>query len=456
MIHQLPASLLALKDSLQPTRDPAAEQLLLMTSDFPKLLKSLLESLIQEDGKSNGDFMPLLEACLQGKLFNALIAEALVDRPVGAFQLVVNALAALTKEVVRQPLLANGGFCRAVGDLLEYASAHMEQGTVHHDVLPLLQSVCHTVHRVPGYWSLFIRRNESQDYIPLELSWSHFRLEVGTEGAAVRQCLLHCIQVEDESLVTRFLGSSSVSQLLVFKLSSHFQTLPQIQLMPASSQGLTALSSYTSFLDDICRLCLWPNALKVLVDAFVTYFCEGVLSPRLSHSDMRIRSTCSLYLRDVLSSLHCPHLLLPLLRYLSLADYWVHSIEASDFLLCLRCLQLLYTVMEKGDSVITEQLISEQCESVETALTSDQFRTLFQSWLLPNRSFSYFPLLTPYESNPTSPPSTGETDCSESSSSTGSDADMLPSELLLLLLLKLRRFESNSLLENLLLTVIPK
>jgi hypothetical protein len=244
----------------------------------------LCTALLEEDKQTTGDFMELLEVCLQRQVFGVLVAEALVDRPVGVFEIVVEALGQLTDGMRNQPLLANGSYCRPLSDLLEYSSAHLEQGSEHRAVLSLLLPLCRAVHRTSGYCSLFMRK---QTYLPLELSWNHFSQE--TEGSVVRECLLYCVQTEEESVASKFLLSPKVAQHLIFKLNSYFQN-------PASSECLGELSRYAAFLDDICRLCLWPEALKELVGAFRSYFCEGVLAPRLLHSDPALRSTCSFVL----------------------------------------------------------------------------------------------------------------------------------------------------------------
>ena len=455
VLSHLLVSLHKLTDSIPATFNPEQEQRLLHASDFPRLLDSLCSSLIEEDSKATGDFLDLLERCLEGQVFGVLVAEALVDRPVGVFDIVVEALGRVTEGVRRQPLLANGGYCRALSDLLEYSCAHLEQGSDHHAVLSLLLPLCRAVHRSPGYCSLFMRKTK-QAYLPLELCWIHFEQEVDTQGSTVQECLLYLVQTEEESVVCQFLLTPSVSQRLIFKLNSYFQTLPQTQA-PSSPEGLTNLSNYASFLDDICRLCLWPKALKELIEGFSSFFCEGVLAPRLTHSDPALRSSCCLvlftqYLRFIITAFHSSLLLLPLLRFFSLSGFWERSIEAEDALVRLRCLQLLYVVLEKEGGEATRELMGEGGSS-ERAMTYEEFREEFREWIQEEASSPSFPLLCASPASDASLPSTGETLCCEASSSTGDECQSPPSEFLLLLLLKLKRLDSNSLTENLLLTV---
>lgn len=121
----------------------------------------------------------------------------------------------------------------------------------------------------------------------------------------------------------------------------------------------------------------------------------------------------------------------------------------------LRCLQLLYVVMEKGEAEAVRELVGEGSRS-ERAMSYEEFCEEFGEWI---RAETELPSLSILSANCASvilPPSTGETWCSEVSSSTGDDSQSLPSELLLLLLLKLKRLDTNTLTENLLLTVRNK
>lgn len=503
-----------IKDSLPTTMRRDQEKALVSKSDLASTLESLKGILLAEEQNYAGGIGPCLEYCLENKFFETLVSEAYLDRPKGVFQVVLRFLTGLVDGIRKQLLLPHRAFHGPVTDFLLYVSEHMKKGGEFDsaEMVNLLHAVACAVHINPSYATFFYRVCGARiEYMPLPILLTYFREESQCEQPKLRESLLLCTLLEDKEVVAHILRDTDIIQVLILKLGSYFQTLPQIcnPGEPTDATGIEELRKYVTFLNSLCEQCLWKELLSEVGSVFQTIFCDGILSPRLQHSESGIRSTCTLYLTTLVRAVTSPVLLMPLVYYLRgkkprdcmylptprgrksmpfeddsgpmtprtevRLTSWstlLENLDSRNDGLRLRSLQILYSLMEKRQWRILKTLFVESFRPspTERPIRIKDFFQAYHGWMneeamnesyLQCHSYIFTSILSRNESYTRSRHSLVSTGETESTSKVREDTGgMYPApyvecgELLTILIRKMKQLEVNTFQENVLLTVL--
>jgi len=516
LISQWQVALSKLKDALPVTLHREAERALVAKSNLSNTLEGLKTLLFSEEQTSEGTMGPCLEYCLESRFFAMLVSEAYIDRPKGLFQMALGFLTDCSLCIQRQFLIPHKAFHGPICDLLLYISEQMKKGSefVSGEVVKLLYALAIVVQRHPSYAAFFYRpAGDSLEYMPLPILLMYFREESQCEQPKLRESLLLCTQLEDKDVVSHILKDTDIIQVLILKLGSYFQTLPQVWRAEAgeSNAELEEMRKYVQFLNGLCEKCLWKELLSEVGAVFQSLFCEGILSPRLQHNELSIRTTTAWYLSLLLDSLSSPVLLMPLVYYLrgkrprecmylptprgrrsinfeedgqitprtetrlTCWSTWLLDLESKNELLRLRCLQLLYALTVKRQWRILKILFVESFRPLanDQPISVSEFYERYRKWMVEeamNESYlqchsavlsSVLSRSESYSRNRHSWVATGETESRDRRDS-GSTGGLYPAlyvdcgELLSILLTRLKSLEINSFQENILITVPSK
>lgn len=517
LIAQWQLTLSKLKDSLPVTMHKDTERALVSKSNLRNTLASLKTLLFTEEQTSDGTIGPCLEYCLESRFFAMLVSEAYVGRPKGLFEMVLGFLTDCALGIQRQFLIPHKAFHGPICDLLLYISEQMKKGNefVSSEVVELLHALAMVVQGNPSYAAFFYRpAGDSLEYMPLPILLMYFREESQCEQPKLRESLLLCTQLEDKDVVAHILKDTDIIQVLILKLGSYFQTLPQVWRAGEgeSRQELEEMLRYVEFLNGLCEKCLWKELLSEVGAVFQSLFCEGILSPRLQHSEISIRGTTAWYLSLLLDHLSSPVLLMPLVYYLrgkrprecmylptprgrksinfeddgqitprtetrlTCWSTWLMDLDSKNELLRLRSLQLLYALTAKRQWRILKILFVESFRQApsDQPVSISEFSEKYRKWMVEeamNESYlqchssvlsSVLSRSESYSRNRRSWVATGETESMDRRGrerESGSTGGLYPvlyvdcGELLSILLKRLKLLETNSFQENILITV---
>ena len=518
LIQQWQVELAKLKDALPALVNSDAERVIVSKSSLGNTLESLKTVLLNEEQTCDSAMGLCLEHCLETRLFSTLVSEAYIDRPKGIFQMILRFLTDLTNGIQKQFLIPHKAFHGPVCDLLLYISEQMKKGREFQalEVINLLYSLAMVVQKNPSFAAFFYRpTGDCLEYMPLPILLMYFREESHCEHPKLRSSLLLCTQLEDKDVVAHILKETDIIQVLILKLGSYFQSLPQIWELGDSRKedGLKEMTTYVSFLNALCEKCLWKGLLSEVGAVFQSLFCEGILSPRLQHTETPIRATTAWYLTQLIDGLSSPVLLMPLVYYLKgkkprecmylptprgrpsitfeedgrltprtenrLTTWatWLYDLNSKEEILRLRCLQLLYVLTAKRQWRILKILFLESFRPApnDQQISIAEFYERYRKWMVEeamNESYlqchSYVLTSTlsrseTYTRNRLSWIAPGETESLDKSSQdreTGSTGGLYPvqyidcGEMLTILLSKLQSLETNTFQENLLITVL--